>query len=123
MQNDKSKFKGEFVKRLIKFSVDILKFAQKLRKDRNLWPVADQLVRSASSVGANVVEAKAASSKKDYLKFFIIALKSANETKYWLMVVKEYSMEFNSEADGLLKEADEISKIIGSSVLTLKGKR
>jgi four helix bundle protein len=123
MQNDKEKFKKEFTKRLITFSVEILKFVQALRKDRNLWPVADQLVRSSTSIGANVVEAKASSSRKDYLKFFEIALKSANETKYWLIVIKEYNKEFLDETDKNLQEVDEISKIIGSSVLALKGKR
>ena len=44
--------------------------------------MTDQLLRSATSIGANVVEAKSASSKRDFIKFYEIALKSANETKY-----------------------------------------
>lgn len=123
MQNDKEKFKKEFIGRLIKFSVSILGFAEKLRKDRNLWPVADQLIRSATSIGANVVEAKSASSKRDYLKFFEIALKSANETKFWLMTIREYSNELKEESDSHLEESIEIAKVIAVSVLTLKGKR
>jgi len=70
-----------------------------------------------------VIEAKSSSSKRDYLRFFEIALKSANETKYWLILVKESQPEFRLETEQLLKEVDEISRIIGASILTLKGKR
>ncbi|MBI4087739.1 MAG: four helix bundle protein [Candidatus Liptonbacteria bacterium] len=123
MQNEKAKFKEDFTKRLIRFSVDIISFCEKLGVHRSLWSLSDQLIRSASSVGANVTEAKSSSSRRDYIKFFEIALKSANETKYWLTVVQESKPEIGSAAAPLYREAEEISKIIGSSVLTLKGKR
>jgi len=122
MQNEKEKFKKDFIRRLINFSINILKFCEKMRSRSILWPIIDQLIRSATSIGANVVEAKSSSSKRDYIHFFEIALKSANETKYWLILIKESMPEFKAEAESLLKEADEISKIIASSVLTLKGK-
>lgn len=69
MQNDSSKFKDEFYKRLIRFSLEIIKFCNELRKDRNLSPVADQLIRSGISVGANITEAKSCGSKKTILDF------------------------------------------------------
>ncbi len=123
MQNDNLKFKIEFNKRLIRFSLRIISFCQEIRKERNLWPIADQLIRSATSIGANVIEAKACSSKNDYLRFFQIALRSANETKYWLILIKESMPNSKEQTNLLLKEADEISKIIGAGVLTMKGKR
>lgn len=125
MQNDKEKFKKEFISRLIRFAIKTIKFAEKLRKDRNLWSVADQLIRAVTSIGANVVEAKSSSSKRDYIKFFEIALKSANETKYWYFLIREVitETELKTEANELSQEADEISKVLGSSVLTLKGKK
>lgn len=89
-----------------------------MRQDHNLWPIVDQLIRSSTSIGANVIEAKSSSSKRDYLKFFEIALKSANETKYWLIVIKEYNPNYSQESDRLLKEADEISKIIFTFYIT-----
>lgn len=106
-------------------SVRTIKFCESLRKDSNVWSIGDQLLRSTTSIGANVIEAKAASSKRDYVKFFEIALKSANETKYWLMVIigSINNDGTTSKAKESLKEADEISKVIGSSVLTLKGKK
>jgi four helix bundle protein len=123
MQNENSKFKMEFNKRLIRFSLEIIKFCQEVRKDRNFWPIADQLIRSATSIGANVIEAKAASSKLDYLKYFQIALKSANETKYWLILIGESRGDFKNKVNQLLKEVDEIAKIIGAGVLTMKRKK
>jgi len=123
MQNEKEKFKEDFIRRLIRFSIKILKLCEKMRVKRILWSVIDQLIRSAASIGANVVEAKSSSSRKDYLRFFEIALKSANETKYWLILIRETMPEFKVETELILKEADEISKVIGASVLTLKGKK
>ena len=123
MQNENLKFKVEFNKRLIVFSLKIIKFCQKIRENRNLWALADQLIRSATSIGANVIEAKASSSKLDYLKFFQISLKSANETKYWLILIRESEKSLKEESGRLLKEADEIAKIIGAGVLTMKGRR
>jgi len=111
------------LKRLIRFSVQIVKFAEKLRKERILWPVVDQLVRSSTSIGANVIEAKSASSKRDYVHYFEIALKSANETKYWLTVIKETMPDLKEETNQLLREASEISNIIASSILTMKGRK
>jgi four helix bundle protein len=123
MQNEKEKFKENFVKRLVRFSVNIINFAERIKIRQVMWPIADQLIRSATSIGANVVEAKSSSSKRDYLHFFEIALKSANETKYWLIVIKESVVELKKETELLYQEADELSKIIASSVLTLKGKK
>jgi four helix bundle protein len=123
MQSDKLKFKKEFNKRLIHFSLEIIKLCQEIRKDRNLWSIADQLIRSATSIGANVIEARASSSKLDYLKFFQIALKSANETKYWLILVLESAPNLKNKVKLLLKETDEVSNIIAAGILTMKGKR
>jgi len=74
-------------------------------------------------VGANVVEAKSSSSKKDYIRFFEFALKSANEKKYWLILLKEVSPKLKKETNYLSQEMEEISNIIGASALTLKGKK
>src|SRR3989338_9500892 len=123
MENDKAKFKKEFISRLITLTVRTLRFSEQLRKNRNLWAFADQLILCTGSIGANVVEAKGSGSRRDYTRFFEIALKSANETRYWLVVIREYSTELRVEANSVLDEVDQAARIIGSSVLTLKGKR
>lgn len=123
MPNDNAKFKIEFNKRLIRFSLETIKLCEEIRQEKNLWVIANQLIRSATSIGANIIEAKACSSKKEYLRFFQIALKSANETKYWLILTKASMFKLQTKSDQLLQEADEISKIIGAGILTMKGKR
>jgi len=85
--------------------------------------IADQLLDSGTSMGANVFEARSSSSKRDYIKFFEISLKSANETIYWLIIVAVSVEEFKNRADKLKREAEEIARIIASGIITMKGKR
>jgi four helix bundle protein len=66
------------------FSKEVILFVKGCTYDKIYSPLFDQLIRSATSVGANLVESKAGSAKKDWKNFQVIALKSANETKYWL---------------------------------------
>lgn len=81
------------------------------------------MVRAATSIGANVVEAQAASSKKDFIKFFQIALKSATETLYWLCILRDGTDTDKKEVESLLNEAKELGNILGASLLTLKEKK
>lgn len=74
------------------------------------------------SVGANVVEAANSSTRLEFKRYYEIALKSGNETKYWLCILRDGFEMKDDEIKGLLKECDEITKILASSVLTLKAK-
>ena len=76
------KDKPELKYRAYNFSIGIIKFVSALPNQKIYRVIVDQLLRSATSIGANVTEAQAASSKRDFIKFYEIALKSANETKY-----------------------------------------
>lgn len=118
MRNQKEDFKH----RLIRFSLDIISFCDTFPNKRKFWIIADQLIRAATSIGANIIEARSSSSRKDYIKFFQIALKSANETEYWLILCQELA-DNKEVVNQLLGELKEISCIIGSSLLTLKGKK
>jgi len=110
--------------RAYQFSIQIIRFISQLPNQKIFWIITDQLMRSATSIGANIVEAQAGSSKRDFRRFYEIALKSANETKYWLGLLRDAcNLKNQQELSGLLKEAEEISNILGASVLTLKGKR
>ncbi len=120
MKNDN--FKEKFNERLVNFSLETIKLCELLKKD-DARIIADQLLRSATSVGANIFEAKASNSKKDYIYFFHIALKSANETLYWLILVKKSKAKFYNLANKLYNEAEEISKILGSGIITMKKKQ
>ena len=123
MNNNKEEFKKEFIRRLIRYSIRLIKFCDKLKEERMSFRLLDQIIGSGTSMGSNVVEAKSAHSKRDYIKFFEIALKSANESKYWLIVIKEITKKNKQEAEELLKETIEIANVLASSILTLKGKR
>ena len=82
---DNKDYKKQLLERVIKFGRDSIKFVDSLPNRRSCWIIGDQYLRSSTSVGANVVEAQASSSRKDFINFLTHALKSANESKYWLI--------------------------------------
>jgi len=109
--------------RAYRFSIAIIKFLEKLPEKKIYWTISDQLLRSATSIGANVIEASASSSKKEFIRYFEIALKSANETKYWLALLKDATDTDKNRTTELLEEAKEISNMLAVSILTMKNKR
>ncbi len=107
-------------KRAYYFSVKTIKYIDGLPTDLTGSVIAKQLVRSATSVGANLVEAKGASSRKDFINFYSYSLKSANETLYWLGLLRD-AKHFNGEQlIMLITEAQELSKMIGACIVSLK---
>lgn len=115
--------KVELRYRAFYFSLKVIRLLEKLEIRTALRIISDQLIRAVTSIGANCVEARAASSKRDFLNFHQIALKSAFETKYWLAMLKELLPKNQNEIRDLILEAEEICKIISSTILTLKGKK
>jgi len=105
------------------FAIDIIKFIETLSLKKISNSVLDQLLRSATSIEANIIEAKGSGSKKDFIRFYQIALKSASGTKYWIYILKDGFNINNKEICYLLEELEEISKMLGSSLLTMKGKK
>ena len=105
------------------FSLNIIQLVKEFPRTKIYAIFLDQLLRAATSVGANLIEAKASSSKKDFIKFYHIALKSCNETIYWLCLLRDAKLIEKDKTEPLIKEAVEISKMLGSSLLTLKGKK
>ena len=102
------------------FSKEVIMFVKNCNYERIYQSMFDQLVRSATSIGANVVEGKSGSTKKDWKNFYVIALKSSNEAKYWLCLIGETMDVPKEKVNELIKEADEISKIIASIILNAK---
>lgn len=122
-QNDNSNLKTNVRYRSYQFSLDVISFVSGFPNKRIYWIFGDQLLRAATSIGANIIEAKAASSKRDFIKYYEIALKSANETKYWLKLLRDGSLVPKNKVAPLIKEVKELCNMLGSSLLTLKGKR
>ncbi|MFA6427818.1 MAG: four helix bundle protein [Candidatus Magasanikbacteria bacterium] len=105
------------------FSISTIKFLNTLPEKKVYWVIADQLLRSTTSIGANIVEAKSSSSRKDFIKFYEIALKSANESKYWFGLLRDATDADKETVYTLLNEVNEISNMLGASVITLKNKK
>ena len=115
-----SDFKENFNKRVYNYAVNVVKFIKKLPNDPNTQILARQLLRSGTSVTANIIEAQAASSKKDYINFYLHALKSANETTLQFNLLKDTLDKAPVGIELMINETIEISKILGSSVITMK---
>jgi len=115
--------KKEFKRRIYKLILDVLKFCGSLPKDIVSRKICEQLVRSGTSIGANYFEVYSASSKKDYANYFHIALKSSNESIFWISLLRDSDKIGKEGSNKLLNELQEIAKIFASSLLTMKGKK
>jgi four helix bundle protein len=94
------------------FACDILKFVRQLREIKE-YEIASQLMRSGTSIGANVREAQRGVSTKDFKNKFGIALKEADETEYWLELIEETTMAVLMD---LKNRCDELIRIIVSII-------
>lgn len=89
MQSYNPKLKSDLKQRCYRFSLNLINLLDTLPKNRASKTISDQLIRSGTSIGANIVEATASSSRLEFKKFHEIALKSANESKYWLSLLQD----------------------------------
>jgi len=102
MQNQNSKPKTNLKRRAYKYSIEMIEFLDTLPKDTSSQVITKQLVRSATSIGANIVEAKGASPKRDFTNFFSHSLKSANESLYWLWLLRDAKKIDNTQLEHLV---------------------
>jgi four helix bundle protein len=116
MRNDKD---NVIVNKTIDFSLVIINYCEALEEDRK-YVIARQLLRSASSIGANVFEAQNAESKADFIHKMKIAAKEASETLYWLILC-ERSERYRFDTR-LRNDLDEIIKILSKIISSSKGK-
>ena len=121
-QNSSSK-SSDLKVRSYDFSIEIIRFVNNLPNKRAFWSIGDQLLRSATSIGANIIEAKSSSSRKEFINYYQIALKSANESVYWLNLLRDSYEDLRIDTSKLLNELEEICKMLSSSVITLKNKK
>ena len=122
MQNYNSKFKSDLKSRCYQFSLLLIDFIDGLPKGLSVNIIASQLLRSGTSIGANLVEATASSSRLEFKKYHEIALRSANETKYWLGLLRDSGKADLTKTTKLLDEVTQISNMIASGIIRLKGK-
>lgn len=107
--------------RTVNFSVSLIKECSSLIKDPALSPLINQVIRSATSIGANYSEANNASSKADFRSKIYIAKKEAAETRYWLKVLSQLSQSVH--LDELRQEALELNLIFQKIVSSMKNEK
>jgi len=122
--DEKERFKKEFARRIHEFILKLIKFIDSLDKRDSTCRIIgqNQLLRSGTSIGGNYFEAQSASSKNDFANFFRISLKSANETKFWLILLRDANKCERSGANNLLNELTEIANILAKSIKTMNQK-
>ena len=108
--------------RTAKFSEDIIDFIKSIKRDDINKNLIIQLVRAATSIGANYYEANASSSKKDFRNKIYISKKEANETKYWLRLLSKYHPELKEKILVLWQEAHEFHLIFQKVTSTMDNK-
>ncbi len=116
-------YKEQFYQRVYKYGLEIIKIVENLSRNQVSEILGKQLLRSGTSVVANIIEAKSASSKKDYINFYQYSLKSANESKLWISYLKDAKKIDEVQAQKILNETKEIANILAASLITMKNKR
>jgi len=120
MQNDKGKRIYDLEKRTSEFSKRILRMVRALPKNRVNFRLADQVVRSGTSVGANYREANETETKRDFKFRSRICKKEAKETTYWLDLIVEENPIFKERIAPLLDESIELMKIFAAIIRNSK---
>lgn len=108
-------------RRLLLFAADILRLVGVLPKALAGRHVARQVLRSATSVGANYEEAQAAESHADFTHKLQVALKEARETNYWLRLIETAHLLPPTRVAALVNESSQLIAILGKSVARAKG--
>lgn len=103
--------------RSLEFSRAVIRFLKAMPSHQLSNPISNQLVRSATSIGANFVEAKNASSKRDFRNKVFICKKEASETMYWLKILEEFMPK--SDLESLQTECQQIIMILQKIITTL----
>ncbi len=117
MSNLNSKYNLE--ERTAKFGESVIKFCKSLKKDVISTSLISQLVRSATSVGANYMEANGASSRKDFRNKIHFCKKESQETKHWLRMLSQSNPEDKESLRKLWNEAQELTMIFQKITTTL----
>ncbi len=104
------------------FAVRIVMVYKYLCENKKEFTLSKQLLRSGTSIGANIEEAIGGQSKKDFYAKLTISYKEARESKYWIRLLKDTEYLSKDEAESLLHDIEELLKIIGSIQKSIKNK-
>jgi len=102
------------------FSVRIVKLARYLQEEKRKYILSKQLIRSGTSIGANIVESQQAQSRADFISKLSIALKEACETNYWLRLLQATDYLSEAEFTSIIADCRELKKILTSIIKTTR---
>ena len=114
--------KYDLEERTAQFGESVIILCRTIKQDSICSPIINQLIRSATSIGANYSEANAASSRKDFSNKIFICKKEAQETKHWLRMLTRCIPDKKNEIKKLWKECQELTLIFQKITTTLRGK-
>ena len=102
------------------FSLNTVQFCKMLIEDRKEYILSKQLMKSGTSIGANIVEAQSAESKQDFVHKLSSSLKEARETKYWILLISKGDYVTTEKVDSLLKAIEELISLLVSIIKSSK---
>ena len=102
------------------FAVRTVKLARWLREEKKEFSLADQILRSGTSIGANLAEARQAASRKDFLAKCKISLKECSETLFWLELLNRSDLLSPAQAKSLATDCNDIRRLLAASCKTLE---
>ncbi len=109
-------------KKSFDFAVKAIKLSYKIQKQHKEFDLSRQLIRSSSSIGANIEESMGGQSDKDFLHKVSISYKEARESEYWLKLMHEVDLISHNEKDELLNNVKEILRLLGAIKRTMQKK-
>lgn len=117
-------YKEGIIKRTYALCSETIHFLNAISKTKYSTDViSKQLIRSITSICANIVEAQGGSSRKDFINFYHHALKSSNESRFWLALLRDTEKIDKEKINTLLQETKEVSNILGACIVSLKNKK
>ncbi len=105
------------------FAIRIINMCKYLSCEKKEFVMSKQVLRSATSIGANAMEAKFAQSTADFIAKMHESLKEASETEYWLELLHETNYIDDCTFDSLYSDCNELVKILSSIIISMKGKQ
>lgn len=108
------------IEKSIDFAVRIVNLYKYISEERREYVLSKQILRSGTSIGANIAEAHGAQSDADFIARLHISLKEAKETEYWLKVLTRTEYLSSRESDSIAKDLDEIIRLLISSIKSTK---
>jgi len=123
VDNGKQGKSGPLREKSYAFGLRLVRLSRFLTEEMREYVLSKQVLRSGTSIGANIVEATQAESRSDFIHKLSISLKESFETEYWLNLLRDGGYTTDAQAASLLEDCGELQKILTASIKTAKKSR